>query len=133
MNTKKQNVIIASAAVFTLVSLTHLMRVIGDVKLLVNGHSISLWMSVLAIILAGVLALLNLSLIKDKGKVFWLKYVLGLIVFDALFALYFWLNNLSYLGISASSFLFFFVLDVVLLIILAYYINRLKTLSKKHI
>ena len=133
MNTKKQNVIIASAAVFTLVSLTHLMRVIGDVKLLVNGHSISLWMSVLAIILAGVLALLNLSLIKDKGKVFWLKYVLGLIVFDALFTLYFWLNNLSYLGISASSFLFFFVLDVVLLIILAYYINRLKTLSKKHI
>jgi hypothetical protein len=133
MNTKKQNVIIASAAVFTLVSLTHLMRVIGDVKLLVNGHSISLWMSVLAIILAGVLALLNLSLIKDKGKVFWLKYVLGLIVFDALFTLYFWLNNLSYLGISASSFLFFFVLDVVLLIILAYYINRLKTLSKKQI
>jgi hypothetical protein len=133
MNTKKQNVIIASAAVFTLVSLTHLMRVISDVKLLVNGHSISLWMSVLAIILAGVLALLNLSLIKDKGKVFWLKYVLGLIVFDALFTLYFWLNNLSYLGISASSFLFFFVLDVVLLIILAYYINRLKTLSKKQI
>ncbi len=81
------------------------MRLITGSELFVGEYSISLWLSVGALTLSAVLAVLNLNLISEKSKVFWLKYVLTLVILDALFALYFWLNNLSCLGISSASFL----------------------------
>ena len=131
MKINKENTIIFSGVMFTVVALLHLMRVVTKTSFLVGNFEISMWMSVLAIVITAILAVFNLNLIKEKTKLFWLKYVLGLVVFDALFALYFWASDLSIWGISAKSFSFIFVLDVVLVIILSFYINKLLSLSKK--
>jgi hypothetical protein len=127
----KENIIVITSAVFTVVAVLHLMRLITGSELFVGEYSISLWLSVGALTLSAVLAVLNLNLISEKSKVFWLKYVLTLVILDALFALYFWLNNLSCLGISSASFSYIFIFDIVLTLVLVYYVNKMKNLLKK--
>ncbi|MCF7795082.1 hypothetical protein K9M50_01875 [Patescibacteria group bacterium] len=127
----KENTIVVTSAVFTIVAILHLMRLITGSELLIGGYSTSLWLSVGAFILTVLLAMLNLNLIQNKTQIFWLKYILTLIIFDALFALYFWINNLSCLGISSISFSFIFIFDVVLILVLFYYIIKMKKLIKK--
>jgi hypothetical protein len=112
------------------VAVLHLIRLATGVGIFVGDHKLSFWLSLVAIVVVGVLAVLNLNLIKEKSKVFWLKFILSLIVFDGLFALYFWLNNLSCLGISPVSFLFIFIFDVVLVLVLSFYIKQIKSLLK---
>ncbi|HKK53934.1 MAG TPA: hypothetical protein VJ926_00200 [Patescibacteria group bacterium] len=128
---KKENVIVLSGAMFTMVALLHLLRLITGSELLVAGFNISIWLSLEAVILTGLLAFFNLNLIEKKTKVFWLKYVLALVIFDALIALFFLINNLTFLGISPNSFSFIFIFDAVLILVLFYYINKIKSLHKK--
>lgn len=128
---KKENIVALSGAIFTIIALLHLLRLITGSELLVSGFNISIWVSLEVLVLTGLLAFFNLNLIEKKTKVFWLKYVLTLVIFDALFALYFLINNLSCLGISPTSFSFIFIFDAVLILVLFYYINKMKGLLKK--
>jgi|GEM_PF-5916118 hypothetical protein len=127
----KENTIVVSSAIFTVVAFLHLLRLVTGSELFVEGYIIPSWVSALAMVLSAGLAILNLSILKEKTKVFWLKYVLVLVVFDALFALIFWINNLFFFGISPTSFLFIFIFDVLLTLFLFYYINKMKSLLRK--
>ncbi|MFP4514562.1 MAG: hypothetical protein ACLFNO_00985 [Parcubacteria group bacterium] len=124
----KENIIVLNAVIFTVVAFMHFLRLVSSADIFISTYAMPLWFSGVLMILIAALAILNLNLIKEKTKVFWLKYILGLIFFDGLFALYFWVNKINYLGISFSSYSVIFLLDLILVLTLIFYIRKMKKL-----
>ena len=121
---KKENVVIISAAIFTVVAFVHFLRIILRFDLSVGGENISLWVNAFGVLVAGYLAAANFRLIEKANKIIWLKFLAWLVIIDGLIALYSWLAGLSYWGISRSAFGSIVILDIVVVFAIFYFIRK---------
>ena len=126
MKNKKENTIIVNSSLFLFMAALHSLYLICGIEVVINGFILPMLISVVGAVLLIGLAVLNLSLIKTKSQIFWLKFVFALFVFDALFVLCLWLNSVSCGIFSVQSFIYIFIFDIILLSILAFYINKFK-------
>ena len=121
---KKENVVIISAAIFTVVAFVHLLRIILRFDLSVGGESISLWVNVFGVLVAGYLAAANFRLAEKASKIIWLKFIAFLAVADGLIALYSYLAGLTYWGISNRAFGFIVIFDIAVVLAIFYFIKK---------
>ncbi|MDP2656410.1 MAG: hypothetical protein Q8P11_02495 [bacterium] len=120
----KENIAIVTAGLFTSVALMHLIRVLFNVDLSAGGVILAPWLSGLAFIVIGALAILNLKIIENRSKATWLKFVMILFLCDALVAFYSWFANLNYWGLSHSFFGWGVLFDLVVIFILLYFLPK---------
>jgi hypothetical protein len=121
---KKENVVIISAAIFTVVAFAHLLRIILRFDLSVGEESISLWVNAFGALVAGYLAVANFRLVERASKIIWLKFVASLAVADGLITLYSWLAGLSYWGISRAAFGWITIFDIAVVLVILYFIKK---------
>jgi hypothetical protein len=60
--------LLVSAAIFSLVALLHLARVVFGWSALIGGWSVPMWLSWVAIIVAGALAYFGFSLARQRAR-----------------------------------------------------------------
>jgi len=121
---KNENVAIISSALFTAVAFGHFLRIVTGASLTIGGVEISVWASVIVVIVTATLAVLNCRTLGRPTKVHWLKWFEWLFVFDALVCFYSWVTGLSYWGFSTTAFGWIVLFDVVVIIILNYYAKK---------
>ena len=109
---------ILNTAVFSSVAALHVLRLVFQAPATVGDFEIQLWLSVLALVGAAALALLNWKQVAIHSKADWLWLLISLIVIDAFIALYSWFAEITYWGISGDTFLWFVLIDLVLIAII---------------
>jgi hypothetical protein len=92
--------------------------------LVIGSIDVPLWLSGFAIVGGVILAWLNWKQLERAGKVQWLTLLLSLIVIDVLVLLYSWVAQLSYWNISGDTFLWFVIIDLVLIGIILHPIRK---------
>ncbi|MCR4334171.1 MAG: hypothetical protein NUV47_00330 [Patescibacteria group bacterium] len=123
MSTNKQeNTIIATSALLTSVAIMHFLRVVFDLDLIINGVNIAMWVSYLAVIGTGFLAILDFETLR-KSRIVWTKFIMSLFVIDAVIVFYSWISNLNYWGISHDGFGLILIFDIIVVILL---LSRIK-------
>lgn len=105
---------IANTAVFTSVAALHLLRMIFETPLTIGEYEIELWLSALAAAGTGVLAWLNWRAVGKHGRTDWLWLLIALLLVDAFIVFYAWVAEITYWGISGDTFLWFVLIDLVL-------------------
>ncbi|PIR89390.1 MAG: hypothetical protein COU07_00625 [Candidatus Harrisonbacteria bacterium CG10_big_fil_rev_8_21_14_0_10_40_38] len=121
---KKETVVVTTSALLTVVAAMHLLRIIFNVDIKINGTSLMIWPSYVAVLALGFLAVLNLESIERRNKTTWIKFIMWLFVLDAIGVFYSWMSNLSYWGISRNGFGVITLFDVLIVIILATSIRK---------
>lgn len=104
---------IVNSAIFAAVASFHALRIAYQSPVVVGPVEVPLWLSALAVVGAVVLAVLNWKS-QPRGRDAWLRFVLVLFVIDVAVLLYSWLAKLSYWGLSGDTFLWFVIIDLVL-------------------
>lgn len=108
------NLPIVNTAIFLTVVFFHALRIAYQSPAVIGSVEIPLWLSAVAVVGAAVLAYLNWHSLSQRGKPQWLRLLLALIVIDIVVLLASWLLQLSYWGLSGDTFLWFVIIDVVL-------------------
>ncbi|OGI71691.1 hypothetical protein A3J61_02485 [Candidatus Nomurabacteria bacterium RIFCSPHIGHO2_02_FULL_38_15] len=125
MNTnKKENIAIATSALFTAVAVMHVVRYLFNVDLVIGQASLAMWPSLLAFIAIGYLAILNFKTLERKGAIVWKKFIMALFIIDAIIVFYSWVSNLNYWGFSHKEFGYFLIVEIVIIIILYFKIKK---------
>ncbi|MBI5370141.1 hypothetical protein HZA85_03065 [Candidatus Uhrbacteria bacterium] len=114
------NLRIANTAIFLSVAVLHAMRIAYKLPVFVGSIELSLWLSVVAVIGAGVLSWMNWRTIHAPGKTEWLKLLLALFVVDAAIVFYSWVSGLSFWGIANTQFAWILLFDLVVIVLLSW-------------
>lgn len=104
---------IVNTAIFAAVAFFHALRIAYQSPVVIGPVEVPLWLSAVAVVGAGVLAVLNWKS-QPRGRDAWLRLVLALLVIDIVALLYSWIAKLSYWGLSGDTFLWFVIIDLVL-------------------
>lgn len=104
---------IVNTAIFAAVAFFHALRIAYQTPVAVGPVDVPMWLSAVAVVGAVVLAVLNWKA-QPRGRDAWLRLVLTLLVIDITGLLFSWLAKLSYWGLSGDTFLWFVIIDLVL-------------------
>lgn len=104
---------IVNTAIFAAVAFFHVLRVAYQSPVVVGSVEVPLWLSAVAVVGAVILAVLNWKS-QPRGRDAWLRLILTLLIIDIAALLYSWIAKLAYWGISGDTFLWFVIIDVVL-------------------
>lgn len=104
---------IVNTAIFAAVAFFHTLRIATQSPVVIGPVEVPLWLSAVAVVGAVVLAVLNWRS-QPHERDAWLHLVLVLLVIDIVALLYSWLAKLSYWGLSGDTFLWFVIIDLVL-------------------
>ena len=121
---KKENITIATSALFTAVAVMHLLRYILGIDLSIGKENIAMWPSLLAFISIGYLAILNFKTLDRKGGIVWKKFIMALFAIDAMVVFYSWIMRLSYWGFSHREFGYLLIFDIAIIIVLYFKIKK---------
>lgn len=105
---------IVNTAIFAVVAFFHALRVAYQSPLVVGSVEVPLWLSAVAVVGAAILAVLNWKS-QPRRRDAWLRFILSLLIIDIAALLYSWLAKLSYWGLSGDTFLWFVIIDVILI------------------
>lgn len=123
----RENIALISATVFTVAAFVHLLRIVFKFDFSIGGESISLWVSVLGMLLAGYLAIVNFRLVERITRVTWLKFAALILIVDAFVTFYSYIEGLSYWGLSRTAFGWITIVDIILVGLISYYIKKSST------
>lgn len=104
---------IVNTAIFAVVAFFHALRIAYQSPVVVGSVEVPLWLSAMAVVGAVVLAVFNWKS-QPRGRDAWLRLVLTLLVIDIAGLLYSWLAKLSYWSLSGDTFLWFVIIDLLL-------------------
>jgi hypothetical protein len=119
-----RNLLIVNTAVFVTIAVFHVLRIIYQAPAIIGPVNVPMWLSALAVVGSVALAALNWNQIESRDRVQWFKLLLALLIIDATMLLYSWATKLSYWGISGDTFLWFVIIDLVLIGILLLHIPK---------
>ncbi len=112
-----KNLYIVNTAVFTSVAALHALRLAYKAPATVGSFEVELWLSAIAVAGAALLAWLNWRQVKKHTRADWLWLLLSLIVVDAFIVVYSWIAEITAWGISGDTWLWFVVIDLILVAI----------------
>ena len=121
-----KNLYIVNTAVFTSVAALHALRLAYQAPANVANFEIDLWLSAVALVGAGALAWLNWRQVAKHSRNDWLMLLLALIVVDAFIVFYSWVAEIAAWGISGDTWLWFVLIDLVLVAIVHGMVRRPK-------
>lgn len=119
-----RNLFIVNTAIFMSVAFLHALRAAYQAPVVIGSFELPLWLSGLAVVGSAVLAVLNWKQVVSPGKVEWLKLLMALIVVDIAILLYSWVAQLRYWNISGDTFLWFVIIDLVLIGIILHPVRK---------
>ncbi|TAL49858.1 hypothetical protein EPN81_04495 [Patescibacteria group bacterium] len=109
-----RNILIVNTAIFVSVAALHALRVAYQAPVVIGSFTLPLWLSAVAVVGVAILAYLNWRALEHYGKESWLRLLLALIVIDIAVLLCSWATKLTYWGMSGDTFLWFVIIDVIL-------------------
>jgi hypothetical protein len=119
-----RNLAIVNTAVFLSVAFLHAVRVAYEAPFVFGSVEVPMWLSGLAVVLLVILAWFNWRSLGSATKVDWLILLLSLIVVDIVVLLYSWATQISYWNISGDTFLWFVIIDLILIGIILHPIRK---------
>ncbi len=108
------HILIVNTAIFAYVAGLHALRIAYQAPATIGSFELPLWLSAVAVVGAAILACLNWRALEHHGKESWLRLLLALLVIDIAMLLYSWVARLTYWGMSGDTFLWFVIIDVIL-------------------
>lgn len=110
---KNEKIIVITSAVFCAVAFMHLLRVIINLDLIIGEISVSMWASVAAIVLIGLLAFANIKMIPVWTRAHWIFFIAILLFIDAGVTGYSYFAGLSYWYIPNIWFGFIALFEII--------------------
>lgn len=105
---------IVNTAVFTSVAALHVLRLVFNAPAFVGDFEIQMWLSAVAVVGIAILAWLNWRQVKQHSQDDWLTLLIALILVDAFIVFYSWVAQITAWGISGDTWLWFVLMDLVL-------------------
>ena len=109
---------IVNTALFTSVAALHALRLVYSAPVTIWSFEVQLWLSAVAVAGTALLAWLNWRQVTKHTKADWLWLLICLIVIDAFIGLYSWVADIAFWGISGDTFLWFVIIDLLLVAII---------------
>jgi len=121
-----RSLFIVNTAIFVSVAFAHAVRLAYQAPVVVGSFTMPLWLSSTAVVGVAILAYFNWRAVAPHGKDGYLRLLLALLTIDIAVLLFSWTARLTYWGMNGDTFLWFVIIDVVLVGII---LNTLKKRS----
>ena len=121
---KLKDILIVDTALFIVIALVHLLRLLLQTPIKVGDFSIPLWVSAAAVVLLFFLAMQNWISMPKKTTKTLAKIVAIIFAVDALFGVSAWFYGVEFLGFSGNLYLAGIVFDLIVIGVLWWYIKK---------